>query len=310
MTPEAATGSRMPVASGLVVVVGSVNVDYALEVAHLPAPGETVTGARWTVHPGGKGANQAVAAARSGARVEFVARVGKDEAGSMRIAGLRDEGVGTTFVVATECEATGAAVVLVAADGENSIVVSPGANQMLDVGDIETAADLLANAPLLVMQLEVPLSAIERAAELAGPDTIVVLNCAPYVPLPADLLAHVDVLVVNSLEACQLLGESASVDLAPGHAAEQLRALGPRIVVITLGAEGALAATEHGVLQVPAPPTRVVDTTGAGDAFVGALCARLAAHAPIAEALEFAVATGSLTAEHPGALPHVPEVIP
>jgi ribokinase len=116
-------------------------------------------------------------------------------------------------------------------------------------------------------------------------------------------------LVVNTLEARQLLGEFTSEDLAPASMAEQLRNRGPQIVVITLGADGALAAAEHSIVRVPAPPTHVVDTTGAGDAFVGALCARLAARAPIAEALDFAVAAGSLTAEHPGAIPHIPGVL-
>ncbi|MHB1782875.1 MAG: ribokinase [Acidimicrobiales bacterium] len=297
------------VSAGLVGVVGSINVDHVLEVAHLPAPGETVTGARRTVHPGGKGANQAVAAARSGAVVEFVARVGDDDAGTTRIAELQAEGVGTSFVARTEGEATGAAFVLVAADGENSIVVSPGANHLLGPADIERAAPLIAKAALLVMQLEVPLPAIERAAEVAGPDTVLLLNCAPYAPLPTALLARTDVLVVNALEASQLLGVQTPEELAPETAARRLRALGPTVVVITLGPGGALAATPAGDVQVPAPPTRVVDTTGAGDAFVGALAARLAARAQTAEALRFAVTAGSCTAEHAGALPWIPTVL-
>lgn len=301
-----AAGHDAPATSGLVVVVGSINVDYVVEVAHLPTPGETVTGGRQSVHPGGKGANQAVAAARSGAQVELIARVGTDDAGVARIAQLKNEGVGTTFVATTEGKATGTAVVLVAADGENAIVVSPGANQCLDVGDIERAAALLIDATLLVMQTEVPLSAIQRAAELVGPDTIRVLNCAPYIPLAPELLELVDVLIVNAVEALQLLGEPTTSDLDPARVAERLRDLGPPIVVITRGAEGALAATDRGIVQVPAPPTLVVDTTGAGDAFVGAFSARLAAHASMAEALNFAVAAGSLTSEHPGALPNIP----
>ncbi len=197
----------MAARGSLVVVVGSINVDYVMRVSRRPAPGETVSGATLEIHPGGKGANQAVAVARCGAAVEMIGRVGHDAAGQSRMADLAGEGVSTAHVLPTENVATGAAFISVTPDGENSIISAPGANGALSIEDVDGAAPLISRAGVVVAQLEVPLAAVGRAAEVAGRGPLVVLNCAPYRPVPAELLQRVDVLVANETEAAGLTGQ-------------------------------------------------------------------------------------------------------
>jgi ribokinase len=290
-----------------VVVVGSVNADYIVRVERRPGPGETISDASFDLLAGGKGANQAVAAARCGAAVNLVACVGDDALGTARLEQLASEGIGTSAVVLTERARTGAAFITVTPDGENSIVVAPGANTLLGPSEIARAAALIAEADVLVAQFEIPLETVSRAAELAPPSTAVVVNCAPYRPMPPSLLARIDVLVTNELEAASLAGQPISgVDDAL-EAARRMRSMGPRAVVVTLGASGAVVAGPASELHVPAPSVAVLDTTGAGDALVGALAARLALGDPLAEAVRFGVAVGSATTERLGALPVVPE---
>jgi ribokinase len=289
-----------------VVVVGSVNADYVVRVPRRPGPGETIGGAAFDLLPGGKGANQAVAAARCGALVSLVARVGDDALGSERLAQLAAEGIDTSAVGRTTRSRTGAAFITVTPDGENTIVVAPGANDELGADDVEASAALIGACALLVAQLEISLDTVQRATELAAAETTVLLNVAPYRPLPASVLSRVDVLVANELEAASLCGVAvAGVDDAL-QAARRIAGMGPRSVVVTLGASGAVLASPEGELHVPAPRVEVLDTTGAGDALVGALAARLASGEQIAEALAVGVAVGSATTERLGALPIVP----
>ena len=261
---------------GDVVVVGSINVDYIVRVPRRPGAGETVSEGILEVHPGGKGANQAVAAAYCGVPVYMVARVGDDSAGAQRLAELENAGVATAFVARSPGMATGSAFVTVTPDGENTIVVAPGANAGLETPDVERATEILGSAAVLVAQLEVPLASVTRAVELAGPHTQVVLNCAPARPLGPELLGRVDVLVVNEPEAAVLTGHAFSSTVGAFSMAEQLLALGPPAAVVTLGAEGAVLVGPGQRVHVPAPKVAVRDTTGAGDAFVGALAASLA----------------------------------
>ena len=256
-----------------IVVVGSINQDVALHVARAPRPGETVLASAQTVSFGGKGANQAIAAARSiaaagdTAAVTFVGAVGDDPAGLAARRNLADAGIDTGNVRVCE-QPTGSAYVTVATTGENSIVVVPGANASLTAADLDRAVDVLGAAAVVVLQLEIPLPVVERAAEAVG---AVILNAAPARPLPAALLAKVAVLIVNEGEADTLLegGASSDVDTLTG----QLRALGPASVVGTLGERGAAWRTADSAGSVPVPPVDVVDTTGAGDAFIGAFAA-------------------------------------
>lgn len=289
-----------------VVVVGSINVDYVMSVGRRPAPGETVSDGVLELHPGGKGANQAAAAARCGAAVEMVARVGADPIGQVRIDDLAAEGVGTAHARRVANALTGVAFITLTPDGENAITTALGANAELTREDVEEAAALIGTASVLVAQLEVPLAAVVRAVQLAGPETLVLLNCAPYRPLPAGLLGRVDVLVVNESEAAGLAGRSFDGVQGAREVAVALRALGPRAVVVTLGREGAVVLAPEVDQHVPAPPVHAVDTTGAGDAFVGALAARLAAGDSLLEAVTYGTVVGSATTERRGAGAVVP----
>ncbi len=289
-----------------VVVVGSANADLVVRVERRPAAGETVLGGDVVTAPGGKGANQAVAAAQvaagSGVRVAFVGRVGDDEHGAMVRTSLTASGVDIS-ALRTADRPTGAALVLVDPDGDNSIVVSPGANAALTPDDARI--DAVARAAVVVLQREVaPGASLAAAEHTTG---TVVLNLAPAGPVPDALLARTDVLVVNEHEAALLLGEPVGADgVEPGEAAARLRDLGPDTVVVTLGGDGTVAVDAAGTHRVAAPRVEVVDTTGAGDAFVGALAARLAGGAAIGQALRTAVHVGALAVTRAGAQPSYP----
>lgn len=289
-----------------VVVVGSINVDYIVRVARRPQPGETVSDGVLELHPGGKGANQAVAAARCGAAVELVACVGSDAAGRDRLKMLEAQGVGVSHVRQVEGARTGTAFVSLTPDGENSITIAPGANTELSVSDVDVAAPVISAASVVVAQLEVPLDSVLRAAELVGERSLFVLNAAPYCEIPRGLLDTVDVLVVNESEAGALAGRRFAGTQDAREVAAELCCYGPRAVVVTLGAGGAVVIAPGLDRHVPAPVVRVVDTTGAGDAFVGALAASLDEGLALEAAVAYGVAIGSATTERYGAVPVVP----
>ena len=305
MAGEGRPGARVA-GRGLVVVVGSVNTDYLMRVERRPHPGETVGGALLEVHGGGKGANQALAAAICGAEVELVARVGADAMGDTRLEELSAAGVGTGRVLVTPGSASGVAMITLTPDGENEIIVAPGANGRLVPEDLEKVTDLLTAADVLLAQLEVPIATVARSVQMVGARAQVVLNCAPFHPLPRDLAGRVDILVANEVEAAALAGRSVGCAEDALEAGDELRRLGPRAVVVTLGAEGAVVVGPGIAEHVPAPATEVVDTTGAGDAFAGALAARIAAGEPLVGAVQFGVAVGSATTERMGAAATVP----
>ena len=286
-----------------VFVIGSINQDFVLKVERRPEPGETVTGADLTLSPGGKGANQAIAAARLGAEVAMLGSVGEDPFGAELVENLRNNGVSTSRVEAISGAPTGSAFITVTPDGENAIVVSPGANRSFGPGEVETAAGDLREARVLVAQLEVSVEAVEAAARLAVESgTRFLLNLAPPREVPDALLRLSDPLVVNEHEAAFLLGEEA----APEDAARRLPELGPRSVIVTLGAEGAILAAGGTTQHFPAPEVEAVDTTGAGDAFVGALAAKLAEGATLEEAIPYAVLAGAVAVTREGAQGSLP----
>ncbi|MEU1662726.1 ribokinase [Streptomyces sparsogenes] len=288
------------------LVVGSANADLVIGVDRRPAAGETVLGSDLAVHPGGKGANQAVAAARLGARTALLARVGDDAHGRLLLDSQRAAGVDTAGVLVGGAP-TGVALITVDPSGDNSIVVSPGANARLSPDDVRAAADLLASARVVSVQLEVPLetvAAVAEAVRTAGGDTgpRLVLNPSPPAALPAEVLAACDPLVLNEHEARFLLGEDpAGREEAPEAWAAALLARGPRSVVVTLGAGGALVADRDRTVLVPSLPVEAVDTTGAGDAFTGALAWRLGVGDDLETAVRFAVRVGAAAVTRAGA---------
>jgi ribokinase len=298
-------------------VVGSLNMDLVFRVPRLPAPGETITGGPAETHPGGKGANQAVAAARLGAAVTMVGRVGDDEPGRRLRAALAAERVDVQHVLPTPGVGSGAAAVTVAAAGENTIVIVPGANAKLTPADIDSHRYAITSADVLVMQLETPMDAVARAARAAREAGVtVILNAAPASELPADLLACVDVLVVNECEAATLTRSAASADA--DQDAEMLRRLARLpvgTVVLTVGSRGSWVGRAES-LPTRAEPfqVRVVDTVGAGDAFIGAFAVRWAAQqvsggvddVGLLDCLCWANAAGALAATRHGAIPSLP----
>jgi ribokinase len=284
-----------------VVVVGSVNRDYVCRVDVLPAPGETVLGGEATVGSGGKGGNQAVAASLLGARTALVARVGRDDDGRALVADLNAARVDTSEVVACE-RRTGMAFVLVDAHGENSIVVAPGANLLLEGRTTGRAVrDLLEPTGVLVTQAEIPERALVAAVEAAaGLGCRPVVNLAPYRPIAEELLALCDPLVVNESEAGGLLGREVRGLSAARLAVAELTGR-TRSVVVTVGAEGAVVGEGGRVENVPAERVEAVDTTGAGDAFTGAVAAALSAGCDLVDAVRIGVRAGSYAVGRPGA---------
>ena len=282
----------------MIAVLGSVNLDIVVPVDRHPSPGETVLGGDRADLPGGKGANQAVAAARLGRAVGFVGRVGADAAGRMLRAALEDAGVDLRHLREDAEAPSGVALIAVAPSGENTIIVSPGANARVGPDDVEAARELLAGAAVTLLQLEVPEEAIAAAVRASG--GTVVLNPAPARAVDPRVLADVDVLVPNRLELGLLAAAPAPRDA--GQAVGLARTVrGRGSVVVTLGADGAVVVEPDRVERVPAPEMEAMDTTGAGDAFCGALADALARGAALVEAARWAVAAAALSVTMPGA---------
>ncbi|MFJ8361578.1 ribokinase [Streptomyces sp. NPDC093984] len=280
------------------LVVGSANADLVIGVERRPAAGETVLGSDLAVHPGGKGANQAVAAARLGARTALLARVGDDAHGRLLLDAQRAAGVDTVGVLVGGAP-TGVALITVDPSGDNSIVVSPGANGRLAPEDVRAAQSLLHASRVVSAQLEIPLETVEEVVRNLPSGTRFVLNPSPPRPLPAEVLAACDPLIVNEHEARVIAGDE--LGGAPEDWARALLALGPRSVVVTLGAEGALVAADGSMTRVPSVKVDAVDTTGAGDAFTAALAWRLGTGAALSEAAAYAARVGAAAVTRPGA---------
>jgi ribokinase len=290
-----------------VVVVGSLNMDLVARTARLPVPGETVAGTGFATVPGGKGANQAVAAARLGARTAMVGCTGDDAFGARLRAGLERDGIDCGAVRAAPGVSTGVALIVVDDAGRNGIVVVPGANGLLRPSDVDAAEPLLRAARAVVLQLEIPLDAVERAARLARDlGKLVLLNPAPARPLPASLLACVDWLVPNETEAAALTGLPVRSPAEAVEAGRALRAAGAGAVLVTLGANGVVTVGPEGERHDAAPRVQAVDTTAAGDTFIGGLCAALVRGEPLAAAVAYGQAAAAICVTRPGAQPSIP----
>ena len=290
-----------------IVVVGSINMDLVTRTGNIPIPGETVIGDDLQTFPGGKGANQAVAAARLGADVAMVGHVGNDMFAQQLRENLDADGVNQTYVTGVEA-ASGVALIVVDSSGQNSIVVASGANGWLTPADVEAAADVIKSADVMLLQLEVPLETVYRAAQLAHDSGVrVILNPAPAQPLPAALLQLVDVLVPNESEAAVLAGLPVDDEEGLKPAATILQALGVATVILTLGSRGALLAQDGKFTHFPPfAVVDVVDTTAAGDAFVGGLATAVAGGDPVKKAIPWGNAAGALTITRAGAQPSLP----
>lgn len=289
-----------------VLVLGSANVDFTLMVERLPNPGETVTGAELFTSCGGKGANQAVAAARAGAEVRLLAKVGRDANGERLLSRLTAAGVACEGVLYDAEHATGAAFIVVDRRGQNQIAVASGANHRLSVADLSALEPWFRDQDVLLCQLEIPLETVAcgmRLAKTLGMRTI--LNPAPASPLPPELWKHIDLLVPNRGEAERLLGTPLP-DVGGREALGALRRHPGQEAVVTRGERGALWIHAGGVTAIPPFPVTSRDSTGAGDAFCGTLAALLAEGRPMAEALRYAAAAGALATTVAGAMDSLP----
>jgi ribokinase len=289
----------------MIAVVGSLNLDVVARVTRLPMPGETVAASSHVQSLGGKGANQAVAAARAGSEVHFIGRVGADPAGDALRTSLKEAGVDTQHVLQDVGDSTGTALIAVDNRGENTIIVVPGVNANLQTTDIDAASDVIERCDILLLQLEIPLETVRYAATLAQRSgTTVILNPSPSQELPASLLDLVDVLVPNEEEVAYLTGMGSPVD--PTSAAGMLCSNGVEAVVITLGSRGAAIVDGNGETDIEPYSVDPVDTTGAGDAFVGNLAAALDAGRSLEEAARFATAAAALSVQVAGAQHSMP----
>ncbi|ATU97954.1 ribokinase [Aeromonas salmonicida] len=289
------------------VVLGSVNADHVLRVPHFPRPGETLTGHSYQVVPGGKGANQAVAAARLGAPVSFIARIGDDAIGQQMRQGFEQDGIDVSAVELDETLPTGIAIIYVSDEGENSIGISAEANGALSPAMVKRHEAMIADAHTLLLQLEVPLESVFEAAKLArSHGTRVVLNPAPARPLPADLLALVDLITPNQTEAELLTGVKVSDEASAAQAADRFHQMGISDVMITLGSQGVYCSNARQQQLIPGFRVEAVDTTAAGDTFNGALLAAELAGADFNAAVRFAHGAAALSVTKFGAQSSIP----
>jgi ribokinase len=290
-----------------ITVVGSYATGLTMRVDHLPGPGETLLGTGYRMDYGGKGSNQAVGCARLGAKVRFVARIGKDAFGEMALGLYRDEGIDVPHVVQSDGAPTGVGFIIVDAGGNNCITIDPGANELLTAADVSRGEAAFDATAVVLTQLEIPVAAAAAAmARGRARGALTILNPAPVRPLPDSVLQLVDILTPNQSEARGLAGRSPADAIDTEEVARELIRRGVKQVVMTLGEQGALIVTASSLLQVPALRMPAVDTTGAGDAFNAGLAMALACGTGLEDAVRFAVVTGGLAVTKEGVIPSLP----
>ena len=291
-----------------IAVLGSINVDTTYHVTRFPQPGETISANDKSSAPGGKGANQAVAAARSGAQLSFIGMVGEDSEGKFMRAALQEDGIDTKFLKNDPRHGTGAAVITLDANGQNDIMVYPGANFGMDASLLSGTEDLLENIDFLIAQFETPQEVTAAAFKLAKEHGVVtILNPAPAKEILPELLAVTDVVIPNESESEVLTGIAVDSEEAMLKTADYFKEHGVANLLITLGSRGVFYATPHGHGMVPAFKVKAVDTTAAGDTFIGALASQLTKDlSNVADALVYAQRASSLTVQRMGAMPSIP----
>lgn len=289
------------------LVVGSSNTDMVIKTPHLPAPGETILGGHFFMNPGGKGANQAVAAARLGAEVIFVCKTGNDIFGSQSLEIFRREKINTDYILSDADNPSGVALITVDDKGENSIAVASGANGALEADDLRQLKSIIENAAMVLMQLEIPLETVQYVATTASLKGVpVMLNPAPAIFLPDELLKTLSIITPNETEAAMLTGTDVSDRRSAEAAAIKLREKGAGTVIITLGPEGALALHNDEFIYVPGNPVEAVDTTAAGDIFNGALAVAMIRGMAMREAIAYAGKAAGISVTRMGAQASAP----
>lgn len=287
-----------------IIVVGSLNADLVVRSPRFPKPGETISGEDLQIIPGGKGANQAVAAARQGVKTTMVGRVGSDSFGPFLVDNLNANQVVTTHVT-VDPSATGTAIIVVDTNGQNSIVLSPGANGNVSPMDVDSASFL--SSKLLLLQLEIPTPTVLHAAQQARADGLtVILNPAPAKPLPIELFTNVDILIPNESELSLLTGLSVNNIASAETAAKEMLKQGVKTVIVTLGSKGALLVTDTQVKHVNTFNVNVLDTTAAGDAFIGGFASAMLSGTSLEDSVRYGCACGALATTKFGAQPSLP----
>ena len=293
--------------SSKIVVIGSSNTDMLVTSDKLPEHGETIIGGEFIMNPGGKGANQAVAAARLGGNITFISKVGNDIFGNQAIGNLKNEGIRTEYIIQDPNSPSGVALIMVNKKGENCISVAPGANGKLLPEEIEKCKSIIDRSDILLIQLEIPLKTVERAIQTARKsNTKIILDPAPAYKLPGEILENVHIITPNESEAQQITGIEVNSIESARKAATRLKEMGPEIAIVTLGARGAYVKSEALDQLVSTKEVNAMDTTAAGDTFNGALAIGISEQMSLLDAIEFANSAASVTVTKMGAQSSIP----